>query len=236
MKPPAALISPAAFEENTPALVTVTVPPALTGAFTLSTVPVKARLPLSVVAPPSVVVPVPADCVKFAAVTAPLAVTLVAVSITMSPSAALPPTVPLMLTLPVPGRRVRLRAVPSLSTVPTNAISPAPAPVDKMRWPVSTLAPVTVIAPPAAGVAPAVPPLVSISPPRFTVAPVSPTTPPTLMPAAWVVMAPVVSVPPVDKVTAPPVAVEAALLPAVSTAAVVMLPPVEVMVKLPPSL
>ena len=86
---PAAVMSPAAIVVNAPALATVTAPPVVTAAFTVSALPVKESAPASVVAAPIVVVPVPACCVRLAAVKAALMPTFLAETNVTAPSAPL---------------------------------------------------------------------------------------------------------------------------------------------------
>ena len=86
---PAAAMSPAADVVNVPALTTVTAPPVVTAAFTVSALPVNERTPVSAVAPPMVVVPVPACCVRLAAVNAALMPTSLAETSVTAPSAPL---------------------------------------------------------------------------------------------------------------------------------------------------
>ena len=134
---PVEVMSPAAVVVNRPALVTVTLPPVASGASTVSAAPVKANAPERLTAPPSVVVPVPADCVKLAASNAPRA-TLAAETTVTAPSGAEPPTAPEKLMEPMPA--VRLRAWPPL-TEPLKVMSPAPAPVDSAMPPASATEP-----------------------------------------------------------------------------------------------
>ena len=82
-------MSPAATVVNAPALTTVTGPPVATAAFTVSALPVKESAPVSVVAAPMVVVPVPACCVRLAAVKAAVMPTSLAETNVTAPSAPL---------------------------------------------------------------------------------------------------------------------------------------------------
>ena len=103
---PVEKMSPAAAVVNNPAFVTVTVPPAVTAAFTVSALPVNDRLPVKSTAPPKVVVPVPADCVRLVAVIAP-AVTLPADTTVKAPRRVVPPTAPDSVIFPVPAAKLR---------------------------------------------------------------------------------------------------------------------------------
>ncbi len=135
VKAPVEVMSPNANVLNVPALVMVVVPPTLAAAFTarswpvkvrspprlatsftVRSLPVKARLPDRFTAPPRVVVPLPACWVKMAASTA-ARVTSFAETTFTAPSAAVPPTAPDTVRLPVPAATVRsLASAPSEST------------------------------------------------------------------------------------------------------------------------
>ena len=125
-----------------------TAPPAPTAALITRLLPVKPSAPVSVVAPPIVVVPVPACCVRLAAVRLPVTVTSLAETIVTEPSANDAPTLPVKVTLPVPAVRERARAAPSLFTVLLNEIEPAPMPVVMARSLVRTTGPVRLTVPP----------------------------------------------------------------------------------------
>ena len=86
---PVALMSPFADVVNVPVFATVTAPPAVTAAFTVSALPVKESAPVSVAAPPTVVVPVPACCVRLADLNAALMPTSLAETSVTAPSAPL---------------------------------------------------------------------------------------------------------------------------------------------------
>ena len=152
---PLALMSPVADVVNVPAFATVTAPPAVTAADTVSALPVKetapaaptaaliAKLPpvkpsapVRVVAPPMVVVPVPACCVKLAALNAALMPTSLAETTMTAPSAPLvaayaaPPTMPPKVTSPEPAVIVRVAgaagvAVASVSDEFSVLVKPA---------------------------------------------------------------------------------------------------------------
>ena len=131
-KPFVALMSPAAAVVNKPELVTVTEPVAPTPAFTVRFVPIKPRLPPSVVVPLKVVVPVPACWVKLAAVTAELAVKSLTEVILIAPNADEAPTSPVIEISPVPAMSDKPRAVPSLLIVLEKLMFPAPPPVERI--------------------------------------------------------------------------------------------------------
>ena len=82
-------------------------------------------------------VPVPADCVRLAAVIAP-AVTLPADTTVIASRAVVPPTALDSVILPVPAFKVRSCAP---LTLPAKVISPAPAPVFRVMSPVRLTAP-----------------------------------------------------------------------------------------------
>ena len=109
VKPPVAVMSPAAPEENRPPLVTVTVPWADRPAFTARAAPVNARSPVRVTAPPRVVVPVPASWVKAVAlsVLGEASVTLLAETTRMASSAEPDPIFWLKAMFPAPAISVR---------------------------------------------------------------------------------------------------------------------------------
>ena len=101
-------MSPAAAVVNSPEFVTVTVPKEVTPALSVNALPINERFPLSAVVPFSVVVPLPALCVKLAAVRAALAVTFFAEVMLIAPSGDVPPTTPVIEISPVPARSDKL--------------------------------------------------------------------------------------------------------------------------------
>ena len=133
---PVALMSPVAVVVNMPAFATVTAPPDVTAADTVSALPVKetappaptaaliARLPpvkpsapASVAAPPMVVVPVPPCCVRLVAVNAalmPISLAETSVTAPSTPPVA-PPTMPPRVISPVPA------VIDSVAGVPREA-------------------------------------------------------------------------------------------------------------------
>ena len=87
------------------------------------------------------VVPVPAACVKLAAVTLPLKVAFCALLIISAPKRVLPPTAPVKVRLPVPAVMARFswpEVVPL--RVLLNKMLPAAAPVLMATGPVSVVA------------------------------------------------------------------------------------------------
>ncbi len=182
VKAPPDVMSPAGAVVNVPALVMVVVPPTWAAALTVRSLPEKARLPVRLTAPPRVVAPLPACCVRLAAFTA-ARLTFWAETTFTALSAAVSPTAPDTDTLPVPAVMVRLRAVASLLMVELKLTSPEPEPVFKVVSLERIAAPVTAMLPPAAWVAPAPPPEVLAVPAMVTaLLAVSDTSPPAPVP------------------------------------------------------
>ena len=136
-KNPPSVMSPPAPMVRVPELVIVTVPlvPVFTVPLIVMAVPLRSRpsaasVPSVITAPVNVVVPVPAVCVMLWEVNAASAVTFPALTISTSPSAALPPTIPSKSIWPLPAVRVSVSALaPVPSTVSSNFIVPTPIPV-----------------------------------------------------------------------------------------------------------
>ncbi len=214
MTPAAAIVSaaPVAFSVTVPpnAPVRVSMPAftaiALAAMFTPLTVS-------AVSSPPIVVVPVPAVCVRPAALNVLVSPTLLALVIVTAPSAVALPTVVEKVTLPVPAVRPRVWVSATVPlSVPLKRMLPAVGPVVISSLPVSTTLLLKVTLPPAPCGVPA-PPLVSIDAPVRVVLPVELTTtappvPPAFAPVAAppvVVTVPTLTVLPL-RVTAPPTA------------------------------
>ena len=87
LKAPTELIVPAAMVVKMPEFASVTALPAVTAALTVKPAPANVRTPASVVAPPMVVTPVPALCVRLAAVKAASIVTFFAETNVTAPKA-----------------------------------------------------------------------------------------------------------------------------------------------------
>ena len=220
VKPPTAVMSPAAAVANTPALLISTVPPALMAAFTFKTLPLKSRLPPKLTTPPSVVI-APTCWVRLAAVITP-AVTASAETMLSAPNAALAPTEPLKVISPVPEVNVSPRGVPTLSlfSVPEKVMSPKPAPVLITRSPPSkTAGPLTEIVPPAAPVE-----LVSTAPPMRISLPVKLTAPPAPIPTPWAVVLAMLKMPWASRVIEPATASAAVASPLLTSVPVLTAP------------
>ena len=155
LKPPAAITSPSAAVVNVPALATAIAPVLESAPLMVSALPVNENAPPRVVVPENSDVPVPADCVKPAAAIFPEKVTLLAEDTTTLFSAAVVPTLPTKLMLPVPAVKLRLRAALSLFKVLPKEIEPLPIPVVIVRSEfVSTTGPVKLTSPPEVALVP----------------------------------------------------------------------------------
>ena len=155
LKPPAAIRSPSALVVNVPALTTVIAAALESAPLMVSALPVNENAPPRVVVPENSDVPVPADCTKPAAATFPEKVTLLAEDTATLLSAAVVPTLPPKLILPVPAVMLRLRAALSLFNVLPKVIEPLPTPVVIVRSElVSTTGPVKLTFPPEVALVP----------------------------------------------------------------------------------
>src|SRR5258708_211889 len=177
MTPAAAVVSaaPVAFSvpvpPNAPVRVSMPAFPAIALAAMFTPLTVSA-----VSSPPIVVVPVPAVCVRPAALNVLVSPTLLALVIVTAPSAVALPTVVEQVTLPVPAVRPRVWVSATVPlSVPLKRMLPAVGPVAIGSLPVSTTLLLQVTLPPAPCGGPA-PPLGAIDAPVRVVLPVELTT------------------------------------------------------------
>ena len=124
----------AAVRETLPALVVTVLLRSMVLVVILKLVPA----PVSATAPLSMVVPVPATCVRLAALMA-AAVTLFALLMVIAPSGEPVPTAPVKVTLPVPAVRPSASAAVPFRVL-LNRMLPAPAPVFTRTLPVRVVA------------------------------------------------------------------------------------------------
>ena len=151
------VMSPLAVKLNNPLLVIVRPPPPVVVivSFIVNAAPFRSTpaAPFVLIGSLKVVVPVPADCKKLAALIAVSAVRLAALLTIISSSLAVPPIIPSISIFPVPAVISKSNAP---LTVPFISIEPPAAPVSSAIFPVRVKALSSTISPPAVVISAAV--------------------------------------------------------------------------------